>query len=201
MVHCSISVIGVEAVCFDFFDTLTTEFSKERTRLSSSSCSDRFLGSSLERSKRKLTTLDVFVILPWDVLEGRCEVNRSSVRGNCRFGRCATHKRSGLLGKEARRSTHSGPSRFGRYLPGRLFHSVCNSLLDRLYLAVWKLSALLPVCRRFVVVLSCWFVFIDVLNLSWWWIVQLPEPAFESPLDFCRRNSMLNAKRAKVGDG
>lgn len=51
MVHCSISVIEVEAVCFDFFDTLTTEFSKERTRLSSSSCSDRFLGSSLERSK------------------------------------------------------------------------------------------------------------------------------------------------------
>ena len=40
-------------------------------------------------------------------------------------------------------------------------------------------------------------MFIDVLNL----IVQLPEPAFESPSDSCRRNTMLNAKRAKVGDG
>ena len=42
---------------------------------------------------------------------------------------------------------------------------------------------------------------IDVLNLSWWWIVQLPEPAFESPSDSYRRNPMLNTKRAKVGDG
>jgi len=51
VVHCSISVIEVEAVGFDFFDTLTTEFSKDNTRLSSSSYSDRFLGSNFERSK------------------------------------------------------------------------------------------------------------------------------------------------------
>ena len=51
MVHCSMSVIDDEAVGFDFFDTLTTEFSNDRTRLSSSSCRDRLLGSNFERSK------------------------------------------------------------------------------------------------------------------------------------------------------
>jgi len=40
-------------------------------------------------------------------------------------------------------------------------------------------------------------MFIDVLNLS----VQLPEPAFESLSDSCRRYPMLNAKGAKVGNG
>ena len=71
MVHSSISVIEEEVVGFDFFDTLTTEFSNDRTRLSSSSSRDRFLGSNFEKSK-KLTTLDVFNILSWNVLEGRC---------------------------------------------------------------------------------------------------------------------------------
>ena len=48
VVHCSMFVMELEAVGLDFLDTLTTEFSKDKTRLSPSSYSDRFLGKSLD---------------------------------------------------------------------------------------------------------------------------------------------------------
>ena len=51
MVNCSTSVTDVEAVGFVFFDTLTTEFSKDKMRLSASSYSTRFLGSNFDKSK------------------------------------------------------------------------------------------------------------------------------------------------------
>ena len=44
-------VIEVEAVGLDFLENLTTEMSNDRTKLSFSSHSDRFLGSNFVKSK------------------------------------------------------------------------------------------------------------------------------------------------------
>jgi len=43
----------------------------------------------------------------------------------------------------------------------------CEEVKSLELVAVCKLRALLPLCCRFVIVWSCWFMFIDVLNLIW----------------------------------
>ena len=128
MVHCSISVIEVKAGCFDFFDTLTTEFSNDMTRLSSSSCSDRFLGSSFERSKNSPLWMSL-MYCPGMSWKGDAKFTAAVFVGTVVSCAVTGTSEAGLWARrldEAALAALAGPSRFGRYFPGRLFHSVRN---------------------------------------------------------------------------